>query len=75
LALAAGVCFKLTQVLQSRLGWQTTLRALGVLVMVSAVGFVLTGVLAQLAEAGARSTGTGFWGLALAERGARAEAK
>jgi putative peptidoglycan lipid II flippase len=47
-AIAAGLCFKLTQMLQSRLGWQTTLRALGVLVIVSAVGFVLTGALAKL---------------------------
>jgi putative peptidoglycan lipid II flippase len=46
--MAAGVCFKLTQVLQARIGWQTPLRALAVLVMVSLVGFVLTGVLAKL---------------------------
>jgi putative peptidoglycan lipid II flippase len=46
--MAAGVCFKLTQVLQVRIGWQTPVRALAVLVMVSSVGFVVTGVLAKL---------------------------
>jgi len=46
--IAAGVCFKLTQVLHGRIGWQTTLRALAVLVIVSSVGFVITGVLAKL---------------------------
>jgi len=46
--MAAGACFKLTQVLQTRIGWQTPLSALAVLVMVSAAGFVLTGVLAKL---------------------------
>ena len=46
--MAAGVCFKFAQVLQARIGWQTPLRALAVLVMVSAVGFVMTGVLAKL---------------------------
>ena len=46
--IAAGVCFKLTQVLHARIGWQTTLRALAVLVIVSSVGFVITGVLAKL---------------------------
>jgi putative peptidoglycan lipid II flippase len=47
-AIAAGICFKLTQVLQSCLGWQTTLRALTVLVIVSLVGFAVTGLLAKL---------------------------
>jgi putative peptidoglycan lipid II flippase len=47
-AIAAAVCFKLTQALHARIGWQTTLRALAVLVIVSSVGFVLTGVLAKL---------------------------
>jgi len=47
-AIAAGVCFKLTQWLQTRIGWQTTLHALVVLVIVSSVGFSLTAVLAKL---------------------------
>ena len=46
--IAAGVCYKLTQALQSRIGWQTTLHALAVLVIVSSVGFVVTGALAML---------------------------
>jgi len=46
--IAAEVCFKLTQVLQARIGWHTTLRALAVLVIVSTVGFAITGVLAKL---------------------------
>ena len=46
--IAAGVCFKLTQVLHMRIGWQTTLHALAVLVIVSSVGLVMTGVLAKL---------------------------
>jgi putative peptidoglycan lipid II flippase len=46
--IAAGLCFNLTQVLQARIGWQTTLRALEVLAIVSSVGFALTGVLAKL---------------------------
>jgi putative peptidoglycan lipid II flippase len=46
--IAAGVCFKLTQALQMRIGWQTTLHALAVLVIVSSVGFVMTGLLAKL---------------------------
>jgi putative peptidoglycan lipid II flippase len=46
--IAAGVCFKLTQVLQASIGWQTPLRALAVLAVVSSVGFVMTGVLAKL---------------------------
>jgi hypothetical protein len=46
--IAAGVCFKLTQALQMRIGWQTPLRALGVLAMVSSVGFAITGVLAKI---------------------------
>jgi putative peptidoglycan lipid II flippase len=47
-AIAAGVCFKLTQVLQMSIGWQTTLHALEVLVIVSSVGFTITAVLAKL---------------------------
>ena len=46
--IAAGVCFKLTQVLHARIGWQTTLHALAVLVIVSSVGFVITALLAKL---------------------------
>jgi peptidoglycan biosynthesis protein MviN/MurJ (putative lipid II flippase) len=46
--IAAGVCFELAQVLDARIGWQTPLRALAVLVIVSSVGFVVTGVLAKL---------------------------
>jgi len=46
--IAAGVCYKLIQVLHARIGWQTTLHALAVLVIVSSVGFALTGLLAKL---------------------------
>lgn len=46
--IAAWVCFHLTQALRLRIGWQTTLHALAVLVIVSSVGLVLTGVLAKL---------------------------
>jgi hypothetical protein len=46
-ALAAWVCYKLTEVLHPRIGWQTPLRALAVLVIVSSVGFVLIGVLVK----------------------------
>ena len=46
--LAAGVCFELTLALESRIGWQTTMRAFTVLVIVSAVGFAMTGLLAKL---------------------------
>jgi putative peptidoglycan lipid II flippase len=46
--IAAALCFKLTQQLQSYLGWQTTLRAFLVLVIVSLVGFLITGALAKL---------------------------
>ncbi len=46
--LAAGVCFKLAQALQARIGWQTSLHALLTLVIVSSVGFVTTGLLAKL---------------------------
>jgi putative peptidoglycan lipid II flippase len=46
--IAAGVCYKLTQALESRIGWQTAVRAFAVLVIVSAVGFVVTGLLAKL---------------------------
>jgi putative peptidoglycan lipid II flippase len=44
---AALVCFRLTAVLRTRIGWQTTLHALLVLVIVSSVGFVLTAALAK----------------------------
>ena len=47
-AITAGVCFKLAQALQLSIGWQTTLHALAVLVIVSSVGFVMTGLLAKL---------------------------
>jgi putative peptidoglycan lipid II flippase len=46
--IAAGVCYKLIQVLHARIGWQTTLRALAVLVIVSSLGFALTVLLAKL---------------------------
>jgi hypothetical protein len=46
--IAAEVCFKLTQVLHSQIGWETTLHALAVLVIVSSVGFVMTALLAKL---------------------------
>jgi putative peptidoglycan lipid II flippase len=46
--IAAGVCFKLTQALRARIGWQTTLHSLAVLVIVSSVGLVVTGVLIKL---------------------------
>jgi putative peptidoglycan lipid II flippase len=46
--MAAGVCFKLTQLLHARIGWQTPLRALTVLIIVSSVGFVVTGGLAKI---------------------------
>jgi putative peptidoglycan lipid II flippase len=47
-ALAAGVCYKLVAVLHTRIGWQTAMHALAVLVIVSVVGFVLTALLAKL---------------------------
>jgi putative peptidoglycan lipid II flippase len=46
--MAAGVCFELAQVLHARIGWQTPLRALAVLVIVSSVGFIVTGMIAKL---------------------------
>jgi putative peptidoglycan lipid II flippase len=46
--IAAGVCYELAEALHARIGWQTTLRALVVLVIVSSAGFVVTGVLAKL---------------------------
>jgi len=46
--IAAGVCFYLTNMLQARIGWQSTLRALAVLVIVSSTGFVVTALLAKL---------------------------
>jgi len=47
-AVAALACFYLLQGLEARVAWQTTRGALGVLVMVSAVGFLLTGIVAKL---------------------------
>jgi putative peptidoglycan lipid II flippase len=47
-ALAGVACFKLSNWLGSRLGWQTTLQALLVLVIVSSVGMVLIAALARL---------------------------
>jgi peptidoglycan biosynthesis protein MviN/MurJ (putative lipid II flippase) len=47
-AIAALICFKLTEELQVRIGWHTTLRALAVLVIVSLLGFALTALLAKL---------------------------
>ncbi|HTS71764.1 MAG TPA: murein biosynthesis integral membrane protein MurJ [Terriglobia bacterium] len=47
-ALAAGLCFKLTLALHSVIGWQTTLHALAVNVIVGAVGFAVTGLLVKL---------------------------
>jgi putative peptidoglycan lipid II flippase len=47
-AIAAGVCFKLTQALHARIGWETTLRALAVLVITSSAGLGITGMLARL---------------------------
>ena len=46
--IAAGVCYQLTQALRLRIGWQTTLHALALLVIVSTVGFFLTALLAKL---------------------------
>lgn len=47
-AIAAGICFKLLEALQTRIGWQTPVRALVVLIIASPIGFVLTGGLAKL---------------------------
>jgi putative peptidoglycan lipid II flippase len=47
-ALAGVACFKLSNWLGSRLGWQTTLQALLVLAIVSSVGLVLIAALARL---------------------------
>ncbi len=47
-AIAAGLCFKLVTVLHSRIGWQTSVHALVVLVLASAAGFAVTGILAKL---------------------------
>ena len=47
-ALAGGVCFKLANALQGPIGWNTPLHALLVLVIVSSVGFVTTGLIAKL---------------------------
>ena len=44
---AALVCARLTAALQARIGWQSTLHALLVLVIVSSVGFVLITALAK----------------------------
>jgi putative peptidoglycan lipid II flippase len=47
-ALAGVACFKLTNLLELRLGWQTTHQALLVLAIVSSVGLALIAVLAKL---------------------------
>ncbi len=47
-SLAAGVSYKLAEALKLRIGWRSPLHALFVLVIVSAVGFLLAGVLAKL---------------------------
>jgi len=46
--LAAVATFQLVTWLETRIGWQTTGRAFLVLVLASAAGFLLTGVLAKL---------------------------
>jgi len=46
--IAAGLCFKLTEALHARIGWKSTLHALGVLIIVSSVGFVVTALLSKL---------------------------
>jgi putative peptidoglycan lipid II flippase len=46
--LSALTCYELTRWLGARVGWQTTPRAFLVLVMVSACGLVLIGILAKL---------------------------
>jgi peptidoglycan biosynthesis protein MviN/MurJ (putative lipid II flippase) len=46
--IAAGACFKLVQVLHARIGWETTPRALVVLVIVSSAGMVTIAALAKL---------------------------
>jgi putative peptidoglycan lipid II flippase len=45
---AGGICFELTQLLRSPIGWHTTVRALAVLTIVSSMGFALTAILAKL---------------------------
>jgi len=47
-AIAAGLCYRLTQTLHFRIGWEAPVRALIVLAIVSSVGFVVTGLLAKL---------------------------
>jgi putative peptidoglycan lipid II flippase len=47
-ALAGFACLHLARWLGVHFGWQTTLHALAILVIVSLVGFVITGVLAKL---------------------------
>jgi hypothetical protein len=42
------VCYKLTPALHSHVGWQTPLRALAVLAIMSLVGFAVTAGLAKL---------------------------
>lgn len=46
--IAAIVCARLVRFLHLRLGWQTTLHALAVLVIVTSVGLVITGSLAKV---------------------------
>lgn len=45
---AGVVCSQLVQALQARIGWQSALHALAVVVIVSSVGLVVTGALAKL---------------------------
>ena len=47
-AIAAGASYKLTEFLRPRIGWQTTLRAMTVLIVVSTAGIALTIILAKL---------------------------
>jgi peptidoglycan biosynthesis protein MviN/MurJ (putative lipid II flippase) len=46
--IAAAVCFRLARILHALIGWQSTLHALTVLVILSSVGFLITGLLAKL---------------------------
>lgn len=47
-AIAALACWKLTQWLETQVGWQTTLHAFLVLVVASTVGFIIVGILAKM---------------------------
>jgi putative peptidoglycan lipid II flippase len=46
--IAAAVCYRLTLALKTRIGWQTTLHAFLVLVIVSSAGLIMTTALAKL---------------------------